>query len=86
MRNTLIGVMSSVVLGAGLLAATTQARADVYGGNDIFVFGGSNAAPVFGKAYGPDAAGPGQLTQAGVCWLFPTGSPHGGIHLEEVCR
>jgi hypothetical protein len=123
MRNTLIGVASSVAMGAALLAGTTQAQAQTSGdnmfgpgpgygqqpppsgpqapapgygaaqqpppSNDIFVTGGSrmeHPAPVFGTAYGPNAAGPGELTQAGVCWLFPMWTSQGSWHLDEVCR
>ena len=54
-------------------------------GGDIFIFGGSNYHPVvYGKAYGPDAAGPGEPTQGGVCWLFPPRTA--GAKWEEVCR
>ncbi|HEY1945343.1 MAG TPA: hypothetical protein VGH40_24780 [Roseiarcus sp.] len=53
---------------------------------DLFVYGGSDYhPPVFGAAYGANAAPPGALTYAGVCWLFPTRTSQ-GAHWEEVCR
>ncbi len=53
---------------------------------DLFVYGGSDYhPPVFGTAYGANAAPPGALTYAGVCWLFPTHTAQ-GAHWEEVCR
>ncbi len=52
-------------------------------GGDIFV--NSNYHPVvYGKAYGPDAAGPGEPTQGGVCWMFPPDTRGG--KWQEVCR
>jgi len=80
MRNVLIGIVSCAALGAAFIAAATPAYAD-----DLYVFGGAGYHPqVFGTAYGPDAAPPGAVTQAGVCWLFP---PHTrGAKWEEVCK
>ena len=53
-------------------------RASFYGGSDYH-------PPVFGAAYGANAAPPGALTYAGVCWLIPTHTSQ-GTHWEEVCR
>lgn len=65
--------------------APAPAPATYNNGGDLFVYGGGNYHPPYGKAYGPDAAPPGAYTQAGVCWLFPTETSE-GTHWEEVCR
>ena len=66
--------------------APAPAPAAANNGGDLFVYGGSQYhPPVFGAAYGPNAAPPGALTYAGVCWLFPTNNAQ-GAGWEEVCR